>query len=74
MGAQTTTRGHQDRACGNIVHPTERLADCPDEILFPQVCPDRIHVRNLEDQPPPVTHGMTFLQIEDGPLSLIRTE
>ena len=39
MDAQTTTRGHQDRACGNIVHPTERPADCPDEILFPAGMP-----------------------------------
>src|SRR5207245_7650315 len=42
--------------------------------FFPQVCPDRIHVRNVEDQPPPISHGMTLFQIEDEALPLFRAE
>jgi hypothetical protein len=39
MDAQTTTRGHPDRAYGNIVRPTERPVDSSDEILFPAGMP-----------------------------------
>lgn len=42
--AQTTARGHRDRACGNIVHPSGRLADSLDEIPFPAGMP-RNHQR-----------------------------
>lgn len=74
MDAQMTTHGHPDRAYGNIVRPTERPAGSPGENLFLQVCPDRIHVRYVEDQPPPVSHRMPVFQIEDGTISLFRAE
>ncbi len=39
MDAQKTTRGHPDRAYGNMVRPTKRPVDSPDEILFPAGMP-----------------------------------
>src|SRR5712691_10656755 len=36
-----------------------------------QVCPDCIHVRNVEDQPPPASPRTTLLQIEDRTLFVL---
>ena len=32
--------------------------------FFPQICADCIHVRNVEDQPPPASHRTTQFQID----------
>ena len=42
--------------------------------FFLQVCPDRIHVRNVEDQPPPARHRAALFQIKDGPFFVFSAE
>jgi hypothetical protein len=42
--------------------------------FFPQVRAECIHVRNVEDYPPPASHRTTLFQIEDGTLSVVHPE
>lgn len=41
---------------------------------FPQVCPEPINVRNVEDQPLPPGNRITKLQIENRVLSVLSAE
>ena len=51
MDTQMTTHAHPDRAYGNIVRPMSVQRTLRMKTFFLQVYPDRVHVRNVEDQP-----------------------
>jgi hypothetical protein len=49
--AQTTTHVRPGRVCGNTVRPTKHSAALQAEPQFVEASPERVHVRDMEDEP-----------------------